>query len=73
MSAWWVFSMIGIAFWAQNEHTAQSTLEAIFVYALFFFYWASSVISNWVHVTVSGVFYSSNAGIWYLLFPWSVY
>jgi Plasma-membrane choline transporter len=55
MAAWWFVTIVGVAFWAQNTAVSNGTMQATLIFCLFFFYWAASVISNTVHITVSGV------------------
>ena len=53
MSAWWLVTVIGILIWSK---TAGAGGYALVVFCMFFFYWASAVITNSVHLTVSGRF-----------------
>jgi hypothetical protein len=53
--ALWLYTVVGLANRYKDD---EGTMSGVFVYLLFMAYWCSQVISNAVHVTVSGLFAS---------------
>ncbi|KAI8906684.1 plasma-membrane choline transporter-domain-containing protein, partial [Gorgonomyces haynaldii] len=65
VAAWWISTIIGLAVWNEqnrpsnsnpNSSSSNGTMYALSVFCVFWFYWASSVVTNSVHLIVSGVF-----------------
>lgn len=70
LTAWWIFTTVGLIFWAQKNSFSDQTLQILLVYSIFFFYWTSQIISNSVHLTVCGVIVEINSRSSQLIISW---
>lgn len=57
MSAWLIATIVGLFNWSQIYTQTQGATYALLVFCIFVFYWTSQVITNSVHLTVSGVWF----------------